>query len=205
MGGGIRQGRRHPIRAHGPGLGGGVLARRAAGATGSDDNTARLWEAASGKAVATLAGHTSSVRAVAFSPDGRLVLTGSGDGTARLWDAGTGTAVATLSGHTGRVSAVAFSPDGRLVLTGSHDKTARLWEAASGKAVATLYGHTNWVMAVAFSPDGAAGATGVRRQDGAAVGGGQPARPLATLSRAHEARSWAWRSRPTARLVLTGV
>ena len=69
--------------------------------TGSEDNTARLWDAATGKAVATLAGHTAAVRAVAFSPDGTRVLTGSEDKTARLWDAATGKAVATLAGHTG--------------------------------------------------------------------------------------------------------
>ena len=122
--------------------------------TGSDDNTARLWEAPSGTAVATLSGHTDWVRAVAFSPDGRLVLTSSHDSTARLWEAASGTAVATLSGHTNWVRAVAFSPDGRLMLTGSHDNTARLSEAASGKAVATLSGHTGPVWAAAFSPDG---------------------------------------------------
>jgi WD domain, G-beta repeat len=128
--------------------------------TGSFDNTARLWDAATGKAVAALAGHTASVGAVAFSPDGTRVLTGSGDHTARLWDAATGKAVATLAGHTGTVGAVAFSPDGTRVLTGSWDNTARLWDAATGKAVATLAGHTGIVGAVAFSPDGTRVLTG---------------------------------------------
>jgi len=95
--------------------------------TGSEDNTARLWDAATGKAVATLAGHTGPVTAVAFSPDGTRVLTGSEDNTARLWDAATGKVVVTLAGHTSFVSAVAFSPDGTGVLTGSLDNTARLW------------------------------------------------------------------------------
>ena len=95
--------------------------------TGSGDNTAWLWEAATGKAVATLSGHTDRVSAVAFSPDGSRVLTGSWDNTARLWDAATGKPVAALSGHTADVEAVAFSPDGARVLTGSADKTARLW------------------------------------------------------------------------------
>ena len=140
--------------------------------TGSGDKTARLWDAATGKAVATLAGHTGPVRAVAFSPDGTRVLTGSEDNTARLWDAATGKAVATLAGHTDSVRAVAFSPDGTRVLTGSWDKTARLWDAATGKAVATLAGHTGSVTAVAFSPDGTRVLTGSDGQDGAAVGRG---------------------------------
>src|SRR5439155_649285 len=79
--------------------------------TGSEDETARLWDAATGKAVATLAGHTDRVTAVAFSPDGAHILTGSWDNTARLWEAATGKAVATLTGHTDRVTAVAFSRD----------------------------------------------------------------------------------------------
>jgi streptogramin lyase len=128
--------------------------------TGSGDNTARLWDAATGKLVATLVGHAARVFAVAFSPDGTRVLTGSWDGTARLWDTATGTAVATLAGHTDSVSAVAFSPDGTRVLTGSNDTTARLWDAATGKLVATLAGHLSAVFAVAFSPDGTRVLTG---------------------------------------------
>jgi WD40 repeat protein len=58
-------------------------------------------EAATGKPVATLRGHTDGLFAIAFSPDGTRVLTGSNDDTARLWDAATGKAVATLEGHTG--------------------------------------------------------------------------------------------------------
>src|SRR5262249_43098039 len=100
--------------------------------TGSRDGTARLWDAATGKTVATLAVHLSPIIALAFSPDGTRVLTGSFDGTARLWDASTGEVVATLTGHTSSVDAVAFSPDGTRVLTGSWDKTAWLWDPTTG-------------------------------------------------------------------------
>jgi WD40 repeat protein len=82
-----------------------------------------------GRVVATLAGNTEPVSAVAFSPDGSRILTGSGDKTARLWDAATGEPVATLAGHTAAIHSVAFSPDGSRILTGSGDKTARLWLA----------------------------------------------------------------------------
>ncbi|MFZ1681431.1 MAG: NACHT domain-containing protein [Rhizobiaceae bacterium] len=101
--------------------------------TGSGDNTARLWEAATGKELCRFKGHGDSVIAVAFSPDGRTVLTGSDDNTARLWEAATGKELRRFEGHDGSVTAAAFSPDGRTVLTGSGDKTARLWEAATGR------------------------------------------------------------------------
>ena len=143
-----------------------------------------------------LAGHTAPVRAVAFSPDGKHVLTGSLDKTARLWDAATGAAVATLAGHTLSVRAVAFSPDGTRILTGSRDNTARLWDAATGAAVATLAGHMSAVTAVAFLPDGKRVLTGsldtTARLWDAATGAA-----VATLA-GHTAQSMPSHSRPTA-------
>ena len=62
-----------------------------------------------------------AVNAVAFSPDGKTVLTGSEDKTARLWDAATGRPLGEPMTHQGMVSAVAFSPDGKTVLMGSGD------------------------------------------------------------------------------------
>ena len=70
---------------------------------------------------------------MAFSPDGKTVLTGSNDKTARLWDAATGQPLGLPMMHQDGVRAVAFSPDGKTVLTGSEDKTARLWDAATGR------------------------------------------------------------------------
>jgi WD domain, G-beta repeat len=91
------------------------------------ENTARLWEADSGKLLTTFQGHTNWVTGGVFGPDGRRVLTGSLDKTARLWEADSGKLLTTFQGHTGEVHSAVFSPDGRHVLTGSEDKTARLW------------------------------------------------------------------------------
>jgi WD40 repeat protein len=104
----------------------------------------------------TLEGHTSSVRSVAFSPDGKQIVSGSGDRTVRLWDTATGQQVLpALEGHTNSVRSVAFSPDGKQIVSGSGDWTVRLWDTATGQQVLpVIEGHTDWVRSVAFSPDG---------------------------------------------------
>ncbi|HWN41240.1 MAG TPA: TIR domain-containing protein [Thermoanaerobaculia bacterium] len=113
--------------------------------TGSKDSTARLWETSTGNPVMVLTGwepvsglseeepavdeggHGGDVLAVAFSSDGRLILTGSLDSTARIWEAETGKPLSVLEGHEAGIKTVTFSSGGRLALTGSMDGTARLW------------------------------------------------------------------------------
>ncbi len=94
------------------------------------------------------------VAAVAFSRDGKTVLTGSADKTARLWDATTGRPLALPMTHQGQVEAVSFSPDGKTVLTGSADKTARLWDAATSQPLGPPLLHQGRVSTVSFSHDG---------------------------------------------------
>ena len=59
---------------------------------------------------------------VAFSPDGKRIVSGSGDRTVKVWDATTGQETLTLKGHTRTVRSVAFSPDGKRIVSGSEDK-----------------------------------------------------------------------------------
>jgi WD40 repeat protein len=97
--------------------------------TGGADGTARIWDAATGAALAAAPMvHQDRILAVAFSPDGQTVVTGSEDRTARLWYADTGRPVGLMVRHQSKVSVATFSPDGRTILTASWDGTARLWD-----------------------------------------------------------------------------
>ena len=126
-------------------------------ATGSDDNTIRIWDSESGAVVGEpLTGHAGSVTSVAYSLDGRRIISGSSDRTIRIWDADTGAAVGKpFEGHTGYVLSVGYSPDGRHIISGSSDRTIRIWDAETGAVVGKpLEGHTGWVRSVGYSPDG---------------------------------------------------
>jgi WD40 repeat protein len=122
--------------------------------TASEDKTARIWDAVTGKELAILRGHDGSVSSAAFSPNGLRVVTASGDKTARVWDAVTGKEIAVLRGHDSQVYSAAFSPDGSRVVTASSDKTARIWDPATGNGIVVLRGHTRGVSSAVFSPDG---------------------------------------------------
>ena len=92
-------------------------------ATGSDDATAKLWDAQDGAGTALVEGHNSRVMSVAWSPDSRRLATESGDGTAQVWQAADGRPLLALKGHVIGVRSVAWSPDGTRLATGS--RTAR--------------------------------------------------------------------------------
>lgn len=95
--------------------------------TGSRDNTARLWEVASGKLLATFTGHENAVVHVVFSPDGTKIATGSIDQTVRLWEVTSGKLLTTLIGHRISISSMAFSPEGRFLITGDYYGRIFLW------------------------------------------------------------------------------
>ncbi|KAF4415645.1 Vegetative incompatibility protein HET-E-1 [Colletotrichum fructicola] len=112
-------------------------------ASGSVDNTVKLWDTATGQCQQTLEGHSDWVLSVAFSPDGRQLASGSRDKTVKLWDTATGQCQQTLEGHSDWVWSVAFSPDGRQLASGSYDNTVKLWDTATGQCQQTLEGHNS--------------------------------------------------------------
>jgi WD40 repeat protein/serine/threonine protein kinase/tetratricopeptide (TPR) repeat protein len=170
--------------------------------TGSSDNTARLWNTATGQPIAPPLRHQGGVQSVAFRPDGKAVLTGSLDNTARLWDAASGQPLAPPLRHQGWVMAVSFSPDGKTALTGSLDKTAQLWEVATGRPVGSPMIHQAMVDAVRFSPDGKAVLTG-SQDDTARVWDAASGQPVSPPLR-HQGFVEGLAFRPDGRAVLTG-
>jgi WD40 repeat protein len=121
-------------------------------ASGSDDETVRIWSAATGAHVATLEGHTDWVFALAALPDGRLA-SGSDDKTIRLWNIATRACTQVLQ-HPYGVLALAVLDGGRLASGCRDDNNVYIWSTAGGVQEAVLEGHANWVYSLAALPNG---------------------------------------------------
>jgi WD40 repeat protein len=116
--------------------------------TGSQDHQVRVWT--NDTAPHILRGHGGAVFAVAFSRDGKWIISGSGDQTARVWDATSGEELRAFKGHGSQIGSIALSPDGQRIVTGGgavrispdgrfieptneEDPTAKVWDAGGGR------------------------------------------------------------------------
>jgi WD40 repeat protein/nucleoside phosphorylase len=103
----------------------------------------------------TVFGDNATVKSVAWSPDGKKVVTGSRDKTIKVWDALSGECLAVLSGHGSTVRSVAWSPDGAYIVSGSRDKAIQIWDAYSYCCIHRICdAHDDWIRTVACSLDG---------------------------------------------------
>ncbi|HEY7326545.1 MAG TPA: hypothetical protein VH592_02825 [Gemmataceae bacterium] len=105
--------------------------------------------------VATMKGHSEAVYSVAFTPDGKHVVSGSGDHTVKVWDSATGKEIKSFGGQAGHqnlVMSVSISPDGGLIASGGTDNTARLWDLPSSSPLRAL-AKSEGASFLAVSPD----------------------------------------------------
>lgn len=114
-----------------------------------------LWEVSTGRPLRRLEGHLFGVEALAFSSDGKRLISGSVGGELRIWDPTTGENLLPRPAHESYVNSVVFSPDGKTLATGSLDGTIRLWDRATTKPVSRFVGEPRRrIWRVAFAPDG---------------------------------------------------
>ena len=122
--------------------------------TWSDDHTARLWDALTGKQIGQSFVHGGSVVGAVFGRGDKRVLTWSSDYSVRMWDLEKGRQIGSTMLHTSYVRGAVYSLDGSQVLTWSDDRTARLWDALTGAQVFPSLAHEDEVSGAAFSRDG---------------------------------------------------
>jgi WD40 repeat protein len=123
----------------------------------------RVWDVQTGKELPTWKRKTrdadgpstdNRVNALAFSQDGKWLLSAHDQTTLLLWNTATGKEVRSFSGHEGIIHSAVFAPDGKHILSGGIDRTVRLWDVKTGKEVRRFGELSDGVKCVAFSPDG---------------------------------------------------
>jgi WD40 repeat protein/serine/threonine protein kinase len=128
--------------------------------SGSDDQTLRVWDAATGVPLHNLPIKNCRVECIALSPDGTRLSIGGHDGSVRLFDRVHWQELRVLQAHRGLVRGLAFSPDGTRLVTAGDDGTLKLWDVTAGQERRTVTGHTRAVQCVAYNPDGQSFASG---------------------------------------------
>ncbi len=119
-----------------------------------DDWSIRLWDIAEGKEIRWLGGHLGPVSSIAFTPDGKRLVSLASDRGPRVWDVATGKTVARLSFNLGFPSCLALTADGKTIATTGGDRTIRLWNISDGKLLSQFMTAGQYATALAFAPDG---------------------------------------------------
>jgi WD40 repeat protein len=120
----------------------------------------KIWGAKTGKLVANLEGHTDRVNCLAWTADGKMLISGSSGSSIRTWNTTTWQQIAVLTGHTHSVYGIAISPNGRILASASWDNTARLWNLENGQPIGLPLQHEHNIRCTSFSTDGKLLATG---------------------------------------------
>lgn len=124
---------------------GGILA------SGSEDQTVKLWDLHTKQVIRTLQGYAMQVWSVAFSPDGKI-LASANTGSVLLWDTNTGQCWKTLHKHTNWSTSVDFSADGQFLASSGSEQIVRIWDVSTGECLKILQGHQGWILSSIFSP-----------------------------------------------------
>ena len=122
-------------------------------ASGSEDQTVKLWDTEDGRLLQTLPGHKGAIFSVAFDRFGETLASGSGDGTAKIWNVRSGSLLRTLHGDNSLILTVRFGSDGETLATGSLSRGIRLWNAPTGQLLRILQGQ-GVINRVVFDPRG---------------------------------------------------
>jgi len=130
-------------------------------AIGLEDGGTSLWDLATGKERRLATNHISNEKgqgygtfAVAFTPDGTILVTGGRDGVVKLWEVATGRHLRSLERHYSWVESLAVSPDGQMIASSGQDGIIRLWNTRTGADACPQPGHHAAVLWTALSPDG---------------------------------------------------
>ena len=122
-------------------------------ASGSVDNSVRLWTVEQNSALRIMQGHSFPILCLEFTPAGSQLVTGSMDGKIRVWEVANSNLQRTLRGHAGWVQTIDISPDGQWLASGSDDFTVRIWRMANYNLAQTIDEGMTAIQSVAFSPD----------------------------------------------------
>jgi WD40 repeat protein len=122
-------------------------------ASGSGDNTVRLWDVETGNELRCFEGHADNVSSVCFTNDNKSIVSVSQDKTIRMWDIKTGNELRCFEGHEYDFNSLCLSNDNKYIVSKSDDYTVRLWDVKTGKELCCFEGHEYDVKSVRFSND----------------------------------------------------